>query len=153
MVCQILLKKKLYTVDVIIFWLLLDMLYNSVSVFKATHQFHISSQFWLMESVPTRYLTLTIKLLHIVVSTSGFFYVLCSFLHRWIYSQKFSCFSFYFSDFIVGQKRPNEIQLTFQWVVAYFIGGPSKHFTQRSTKIFFSIQWFKWLIFPLVNFK
>ena len=27
--------------------------------------------------------------------------------------------------------------LTFQWVVAYFIGGPSKHFTQRSTKSFF----------------
>ena len=27
--------------------------------------------------------------------------------------------------------------ITFQWVVAYFIGGSSKHFTQRGTKRFF----------------
>ena len=41
----------------------------------------------------------------LVVSTSGFFSILCSFLHKWIYSQKFSCFPFYSSDVINSPTR------------------------------------------------
>ena len=49
-----------------------------------------------------------------VVSTSDFFSILWSFLHRWIYSQRFSCFSFYSSDIIVSQKTSK-----WEWVYTF----------------------------------
>ena len=42
-----------------------------------------------------------------VVSTSGFFSILCPFLYRWIYYLEFSCSRFYSNDVIVGLKGSN----------------------------------------------
>ena len=63
-----------------------------------------------------------------VVSTSGFFSILSSFLYRGVYYYNFSCFPFYSSDVIVSQKNVQmRMSLTFQLVVAYFFNGPSKY--------------------------
>ena len=72
------------------------------------------------------YVSLSPSLSLLVVSIGGFFSILCSFQYSGIYYSYFSCFPFFSSDVIVIKKNVQmRINLTFQWVVAYFIGGLS----------------------------